>query len=138
MRKFGRSLSRQRLQKRKSDKMACCLQKDIPRGKDLCDHLGFSPEFGRKSTELCNLTHTFRRQYRTAQGILGSELKRWSSDQQELHNLVVAFLEKDHTGAKLWPATSSKVSGQIPQYPKDGKKLLNLSNVLMLHRLRAC
>ena len=96
-------------------------QKDIPRGKDLCEELGFSPGSGRQQSKLLESAHSWRRTYRTSRGTLGKDLIDWKSAsiRKELETLVGDYLEKGLFGTKFWPATGVPSPRLVPEYPKD-------------------
>lgn len=98
--------------------------KDIPRGRELCDQLGFRLGSARPHSQLLDSTHWWRRHYTTPQGIAGKELKDWKSPQvqYDLDDLVYDYLKSGQYGEKFWPAEGLPSPRIVPEFPKDKRR----------------
>ena len=94
--------------------MSNILQKDIPKVKEICDSLGFQAGSSRPHFQLADVTHEWRRRYRTEDGTPGTELKEWRNlkTQDGLDSMAEEFLER--RGEQLWPVAG----GSLWYYPE--------------------
>ena len=101
--------------------MAPLSVKDIPRGKELCDQLGFRSGSARPQSKLLESTHSWRRHYRTPEGTVGKDLTDWRSPevQRGLEQLAIDYLDSGLHGAQFWPAKDLPSPRTVPEYPKD-------------------
>ena len=68
----------------------------------------------RPHFQLADVIHQWRRQYRTVDGVSGTDLKEWRTPkvQDDLDAMTESFLEL--RGERLWPCASGFV-----EYPRD-------------------
>lgn len=107
-----------------------CQSKDIPSLNDIYAQLGHPA--ASHVADLRALSQDWRQQYRTQSKnrvgklvpVLGTDLTMWTSgfSQDNLHKMVIAFLEEDGNGPKLWPSNDSEPPSDAPEYPADKEK----------------
>jgi hypothetical protein len=94
---------------------------NVPPVKELCDKLGFQRASSRKVDNFMDMVHIFRKNYKTAGGTPGAELKDWNlaTVQHELSIMASKFLDEAGNGDRFWSETRTwKKDGDF-NYPDD-------------------
>ncbi len=92
--------------------------------KDLCRALGFGDLQERSEQDLKDSTRSWRKIYRTADGIPGKDLTDWSSvkTQDALRCMSIDYLNRGAYGTVYWPSRDNASPRNVFEYPKDEEK----------------
>ncbi len=96
-------------------------QNQIPRVKDLCQALGFGNTYDRTEQVLKDSTQSWRKHYKTSEGIPGKDLTEWRTAkmQEDLWRMSKDYLDGGGYGMIHWPSQGKASPRSVPEYPRD-------------------
>lgn len=102
-------------------------QSRLPKVKELCEALGFGSASGRPSIDLTESTQSWRKQYRTSDGVAGKDLLEWRQQmiRHALMKMALDYLELGGYGRRHWPSVRSESLRNVPEYPRDDQQYVN-------------
>ena len=94
---------------------------NIPNITELRNKLNYGNALESKSKRFYDHLRVYRNKFLFEDGTCGAKFNEWKTEkaQARLHEITVAYLEKDGNGLFFWPIEDSHPNKNALEYPKD-------------------
>lgn len=94
---------------------------NIPKITELRNKLNYGNALETKSRRFHDDLRVYRNKFLFEDGTCGARLNEWQTEeaQAKLHEITVAYLERDGNGVFFWPKEDSHPNKNTLEYPKD-------------------